>query len=74
MASSNESVKSDPGTPATSPPVKLPPEVLAWANQQFSEEEAAAGIREIRATGGLELHEFVQDLEQIVNAHDGIAQ
>jgi len=44
--------------------VSLPPELLEWALQQRNEEETAAGLREIRLTGGLQLHDFLEELEQ----------
>jgi len=37
---------------------------MEWARRQFSEEEIVAGLREIRQTGGLELRDFVQELEE----------
>lgn len=43
---------------------KLTPELLAWARRQFTDEEFAAGLRDIRETGGVELSEFIHDLEQ----------
>jgi hypothetical protein len=43
---------------------KLTPELLEWARKQFSEEEILAGLREIQQTGGLELRDFIQELEQ----------
>ena len=46
----------------------IPTEILDWATQQLDEEEAAAGIREIRETGGLELNDFLHELEQEVAA------
>ncbi|SRR5260370_38526098 len=42
----------------------LSPEILDWARQQSSEEEIVAGLREIRQTGGLELKDFIHELEQ----------
>ena len=44
----------------------LPPEVLERAKREFSEEEILAGIEEIERTGGLELCEFIYELEAIV--------
>jgi hypothetical protein len=35
-----------------------------WARQQFSEEEFLAEVREIEETGGLELKDFIHELEQ----------
>ncbi len=44
----------------------LTPELRAWALQQFTEEELVAGLRELQEHGGLELSEFLSELEQIV--------
>jgi hypothetical protein len=46
------------------PVIKLPPEVLEWERQQVNEEEIVAGLREIEQTGGLELRDFLHELEQ----------
>ena len=43
--------------------VKLTPELLEWARNQYTEEEIVAGLREIEATGGLELKDFIHELE-----------
>jgi hypothetical protein len=56
--------------PQNVPPGKVPPEILEWARQQFSEEELAAALEEFEKSGGLELKEFVHELEEIV-ANDG---
>jgi hypothetical protein len=48
----------------TSPASPIEPEILEWALQQFNEEETVAGMREIRKTGGLELSDFLPDLER----------
>ncbi len=45
---------------------RLTPEQLEWARQQFTEEEVVAGLRELREKGGMELHEFLPELEQMV--------
>lgn len=39
-----------------------PPALLEWARATFSEEEAVAGLREIRATGGLSLDQLLAGL------------
>jgi hypothetical protein len=44
----------------------LPPELREWARQLFTEEETAAGLRDLQEHGGMELHEFLPELEQIV--------
>jgi hypothetical protein len=41
----------------------IPPELLEWARQTFDEEEFLAQVREIEATGGLTLEDFVADIE-----------
>ncbi|HZY90911.1 MAG TPA: hypothetical protein VFE78_39170 [Gemmataceae bacterium] len=42
----------------------LTPGILESAKSQFSEEEIVAGLREVRATGGLELDDFLHELEE----------
>jgi hypothetical protein len=48
--------------------VRLTPELRQWALQLFTEEEILAGLRELREQGGLELRDFLPELEQIVGA------
>ena len=55
------------GTPAGG---GLSPELLAWAREQFNEEEFLAGLREVRETGGLELRDFLPQLEQEAGLRD----
>jgi len=43
---------------------RLPAEFLEWARSQTNEEEIIAGMREIEETGGLELKDFIHELEQ----------
>jgi hypothetical protein len=43
----------------------LTPEILEWAMQNFNREEALAGYREVLETGGLQLRDFIQELEQL---------
>jgi hypothetical protein len=50
-----------------SPPIT--PELLEWARRTFNEEEFLAGLREIETTGGLELKDFIHELEPIVKSH-----
>jgi hypothetical protein len=57
-----------PGGNGESPFVKLPPEVLERERQQINEEEIIAGLREIERTGGLELRDFLHELEQAAGA------
>ena len=41
----------------------IPPELLEWARQTFDEEEFLMQVREIEATGGLPLEDFIAELE-----------
>lgn len=41
----------------------LTPELLEWARRTFDEEVHLAGLREIETTGGLELKDFIHELE-----------
>ena len=41
----------------------IPPEILEWARQTFDEEEFLRQVREIEATGGLALEDFIAELE-----------
>jgi len=43
---------------------ELTPELRAWALAQDTEEEIVAGLREVRATGGLEFRDLLEKLEQ----------
>jgi hypothetical protein len=45
------------------PREKIPPDILAWARQTFDEEEFLKQVREIEATGGLALEDFIAELE-----------
>ena len=47
-------------TPA---PIPVTPELREWALREFSEEEIATGIREIRETGGLTFDDVIRGLE-----------
>jgi hypothetical protein len=61
----------DPAVPTETngfPYEKVPPAVRAWALEQFSEEEIVGGLREVRETGGLELSDFIHELEQIADS------
>jgi hypothetical protein len=49
---------------------KLPPELREWARQQFNEDEFLAGLREVEETGGVELKDFLQELEQEAGPRD----
>lgn len=49
---------------------RLPAELLEWARSQINEEELVAGIREVEETGGLELKDFIDELEQEASARE----
>src|SRR5205807_2213464 len=42
---------------------QLTPELLDWVRQQFTDEEIRAALQELRAGGGLELRDFLDELE-----------
>jgi hypothetical protein len=77
----NEEQRDDvvrPGGPAPEPgegPAggRLTPELLEWTRQQFTEEEIVAALREMKEKGGLELREFIDELEQVVHAPEHTA-
>ena len=57
-------MKPDPSHPSEPfPREAIPPEMLAWARQTFDEGEFLADIREIEATGGVQLEDFLAELE-----------
>lgn len=41
----------------------VPPDILEWARQTFDQEEYLAQVRELEATGGLHLEDFIAELE-----------
>ncbi len=41
----------------------IPPEIVEWARQTFDEEEFLAQIREIEESGGLQLDDFIAEIE-----------
>ena len=43
---------------------KLDPDLLEWARSQINEEDILTQLREVQATGGLELKDFIHELEQ----------
>ncbi len=68
----NESGPAPVATPVTANLAReaLSPEILEWARLQFTEEEFIAGIREIQATGGLKLPDFIHELEQAATSDE----
>jgi hypothetical protein len=58
-------MKPDPSHPPEPfPRERIPPELLAWARQTFDEEDFLRQVREIEATGGLRLEDFLAELEE----------
>ena len=54
-----------PQCAATVPPsAELTPELLAWVRGCCNEDEAHAGLDEVRAGGGKELSEFIHEIER----------
>jgi hypothetical protein len=41
----------------------ISPEIVEWARQTFDEAEFLARVREIEATGGLRLEDFIAEVE-----------
>lgn len=46
----------------------IPPDIVEWARQTFDEEEFLSQVREIEATGGLQLEDFIAELEARVRS------
>jgi hypothetical protein len=55
--------------PGPFPRERIPPEILEWARQTFDEAEFLAHIREVEATGGLRLEDFIAELERAADGH-----
>jgi hypothetical protein len=49
--------------PEPFPRQTIPPEIVEWARQTFDMEEFMTNVREIEATGGLQLEDFIAELE-----------
>ena len=58
--------QSNPSEPF--PREQIPPEILEWARQTFDEDEFLAHVREVEATGGLRLEDFIAELEARVRS------
>ena len=52
--------------PESLPRDKIPPDILEWARQTFDEKEFMAQVQEIEATGGVQLEDFIAELEERV--------
>jgi len=46
----------------------IPPEIVEWARQTFDEQEFLTHIREIEATGGVQLEAFIAEVEARVRS------
>jgi hypothetical protein len=68
------------GDPTSKPPIpaevagwvieQVPPDVLEWARQTCNEEEFTEALREIEHNGGVELKDFIHELEEGAAAGD----
>jgi hypothetical protein len=47
---------------------RLTPQLRAWLLQQYTREDLLAGLHEVKEKGGLELQDFIHELEQVVKA------
>ena len=57
-------MKPEPSNPSEPfPRETIPPEIVEWARQTFDEEEFLTQVREIEATGGLSLANFIAEIE-----------
>jgi hypothetical protein len=52
-----------PHPPDPPAPAPVPPDLLAWARQTFDSREFLDGVREIEATGGVQLEDFIAEVE-----------
>jgi hypothetical protein len=59
-----QSMKPDPSNPLEPfPRERIPPDILEWARQTLDEAEFLAHVREMEATGGVQLQDFIAELE-----------
>jgi hypothetical protein len=63
--------KRKPATRQVKPvePTQGTPEPRAWLLQQYTREDLLAGLHEVKEKGGLELQDFLHELEQLLNAN-----
>jgi hypothetical protein len=43
---------------------KTPPDLLAWLRQTINEEEILKDLEEVKRTGGVELKDFIDEIER----------
>jgi len=48
----------------------LTPELLEWARRTFDKEAFVAGLREVERTGGVELKDFIHEVEEQALPHE----
>jgi hypothetical protein len=53
-----------PAELAGAPLPRMTPEQMDWSRRTFNLEEFIAGVHEIEKTGGLELKDFIHELEE----------
>ena len=64
IASEEQPMNPDQSNPSEPfPRERIPPEILEWARQTLDEAEFLAHVREIEATGGVQLEDFIAELE-----------
>jgi hypothetical protein len=49
--------------PEPFPHEAIPPDIVEWARQTFDEDECMTRVREIETTGGLQLEDFIAEVE-----------
>lgn len=63
-APEEQPMKADQSNPSEPfPRERISLEILEWARQTFDEEDFLTQVREIEATGGLALEDFIAELE-----------
>jgi hypothetical protein len=64
VASEEQSMKPDQSNQSEPfPREPIPPEIIEWARQTLDEAEVLEHVREIEATGGVQLEDFIAELE-----------
>jgi hypothetical protein len=64
ISTEERAMNPDPSNPPEPfPRETIPPELVEWARQTFDEEEFLAQLREIEARGGLQLEDFISEVE-----------
>ncbi len=66
----NDESNSDEAVYTPPQPRKLTPEEMEWVVRQTNPEEMIAGLREVQETGGLELRDFIHELEEAAGLNE----